>query len=117
MKTSDYMINFVAEKRINRIFYVAGGGRKSMARSHHRAKGFCLLDVPLDSQGSQSEPDLLEGFDPEEKDKTDFSEGIDVLLQMIQENKRPVVLAGNGLRHFPPLHFLEKSTIPVIPSW
>lgn len=80
-------------------------------------KGSVWLDVPLDIQGSQIEPDLLEGFVPEERAKADFSKEIDVLLQMIQESKRPVVLAGNGLRHFEPLPFLEKLNIPVIPSW
>lgn len=80
-------------------------------------KGSVWLDIPLDIQGSQIEPESQVGFVPEKTQQMDFSQEIATLKEMISESKRPVVLAGNGLRSFEYLQLLETLNIPVIPSW
>ncbi len=80
-------------------------------------KGAVWLDIPLDMQGSQIEPEKQQGFTPPVKVETNWANEIAALEKMIQESKRPVVLAGNGLRSFDFMPLLEKLNIPVIPTW
>lgn len=83
-------------------------------------KGPVLLDIPLDVQGAQIEPFLLEGFIPLSsslsKRKT-----LDIapLLHKLSQARRPVCIAGNGIAgHRDLFHqLIEKLGIPVIPSW
>jgi len=85
------------------------------------------LDVPLDVQASNIEPETLKGFDPEQEGFKASSE-IEVqkgdyakLLELISQAERPVIIAGNGIRHggggeiFQ--HVVEKLGIPVLMTW
>jgi acetolactate synthase-1/2/3 large subunit len=79
-------------------------------------KGPVWIDVPLDVQGAQIEPDKLEGFVPESKT---CSVDVTSIINALNKAKRPVIIAGNGLaacrkRFF---EFVELLKIPVIPTW
>jgi acetolactate synthase-1/2/3 large subunit len=59
------------------------------------------LDFPLDVQAAQIEPDSLKSFTPEASDSSDRAalvEKVHKLVGMFQVAKRPVIIAGNGIR-------------------
>lgn len=75
---------------------------KAVYLATHGRKGTVWVDVPLDIQGAQVEENELVGFDP-------GAEGLisgfpvpdadtDEILKMLQAAKRPLVLAGKGVR-------------------
>ena len=80
-------------------------------------RGPVWLDIPLDIQGSQIEPKSLDGFTPEDiKSPTlDISE----IIHALNNSKRPIIIAGNGLvsckeKFFDLINLLQ---IPIIPTW
>ena len=76
-----YKIRYWLQKAI----YLANTGRR----------GPCWLDIPLDIQGTYVEEKDLEEFIPEEPEK--IFKG-DSILAALQKSKRPVILAGSGIR-------------------
>lgn len=59
------------------------------------------LDVPINVQGALIDPDTLKGYDPVEDElhfETDLDAAIGVLLQRLHQAKRPVIMAGSGVR-------------------
>lgn len=97
-------IRYVLEKA----YYLATTGRP----------GPCWLDIPLDVQGTMICPDELERFTPEVVAEPDLTSAAREILQRIREAKRPVILAGNGIRlagaHSAFLNFVEKAGVPVV---
>lgn len=87
--------------------------------------GPCWLDIPLNVQGAQIDPDLLIGFDPAEITepwkKTDLHQATQDIFHKIQAAKRPVVLIGSGVRlsgeHQAFLKLVDKLAIPVVTAW
>ena len=80
-------------------------------------KGPVWIDIPLDIQGAQIEPDELNGFSPDINEKIPVD--VSVIINAINRKKRPVIIAGNGMSgckdKFRQLQeFLQ---IPVIPTW
>jgi acetolactate synthase-1/2/3 large subunit len=66
-------------------------------------RGPVWIDIPLDVQAAQIDPDTLAGFTPEagpDKKKTAerLRQEVGRLVKMLNEAKRPVLLAGNGIR-------------------
>jgi acetolactate synthase-1/2/3 large subunit len=100
---------------LEKAFYLAKSGRP----------GPCWLDIPLDVQGAQIDPDSLAGFDPAELEepwkKSDLKKISNEILKKIQESKRPVVFVGSGVRlsgeHKAFLRLVEKLGIPVVTAW
>lgn len=79
-------------------------------------QGPVWLDVPLDLQGAEIEPDALTGFVPAvQKREVDISQ----IINAISTAKRPVIIVGNGLvkckAQFAKL--ADKLQIPLIPTW
>ena len=68
----------------------------------HGRPGPCWLDLPLDVQASPVDPAALKGFFPEkEYPSTDLSHLPELCAEIstrIREAKRPVILAGSGVR-------------------
>ncbi len=97
-----------------------------MEKAWHEATagrpGPVWLDIPLDVQGAQVEPESLEGFVPdEEKSSLAAKKAAGKALQLLSTAKKPLVLAGNGIKlsnaagHFKALvHLLG---IPVQTTW
>ncbi|MDB5694640.1 MAG: acetolactate synthase large subunit [Sphingomonas bacterium] len=88
--------------------------------------GPCWLDIPLDVQAAQIDPDdLLPGFDPAELDEpwkaTDLLAAAQAIIAKLREAKRPVVFAGGGVRlsgaHADFIALVEKLGVPVVTGW
>ena len=80
------------------------------------------LDVPLDVQAAVVDTDELQGFDGPFDEKPEYDESLTaVILKHISEAKRPVILAGTGIRlagaHPEFLAFVNKMQIPVVTAW
>jgi acetolactate synthase-1/2/3 large subunit len=82
------------------------------------------IEIPFDVQGSAIEGDSLEAFQPESRDSDEqFSEAstagkVKEVLAAIQQARRPIVIAGNGIRlgHAETAfrQFIERFQIPVV---
>jgi len=111
MVTDPQTIRYHLEKAI----YIATSGRP----------GPVWLDIPLNVQGAQIDPDTLPGFDLAELDepwkKVDLAKASQAILEKIQAAKRPVIFVGGGIRlsgeHKAFLKLVEKLQIPVVTGW
>lgn len=111
MVTDPQTIRYHLEKAL----YLATSGRP----------GPVWLDIPLNVQAAQIDPETLEGFDPAELDepwkKTDLEASCDAILAKIASAKRPVVFAGGGVRlsgeHAAFIALIDKLGIPVVTGW
>lgn len=74
---------------------------KAVWLATHGRKGAVWLDIPLDIQGAQIEPERLRGFSPERELPAEPSpvsqEDIAQVYAMLRQAKRPVILAGSGV--------------------
>lgn len=80
------------------------------------------IDVPLDVQASIVETDDLRSFEGPFDEKPRYDTSLtDSILQHLAEAKRPVILAGTGVRlaqALPEFHaFVERMKIPVVTAW
>jgi acetolactate synthase-1/2/3 large subunit len=96
---------------LEKAFYLAAHGRP----------GPVWLDIPIDVQGAQIDPEKQRGYDPVEDaanapDASKFDAAIATILAKIREAKRPVVYAGAGVRlsgqYDAFLQVLEKLGVP-----
>lgn len=111
MVTDPNTIRYHLEKAI----YLATSGRP----------GPCWLDIPLNVQAAPIDPETLPGFDPSELNE--LWKGADLItasadiLKKVAAAKRPVLLAGGGVRlsgqHKAFIHLVEKLDIPVVTGW
>ena len=100
---------------LEKALYIAQTGRP----------GPCWLDIPLNVQGATVETDDLEGFNPEEYNKTlppkVDDKTIDEIIDKVKNAKRPVLYAGNGIRISKGFEsfkkVVEKLNIPVVTAW
>lgn len=79
------------------------------------------IDLPLDIQASDINPDLLESFIPEKKDYSVKASDIDKTIEVINISSKPVIVLGHGIRLS---HSVEKTRelieylgFPVLTSW
>ena len=77
-------IRYALEKAI----YLATSGRP----------GPCWLDIPVDVQGAYVDTEEMESYQPEAGSLSPTEEQIDTVLARLQQAKRPVLYAGNGIR-------------------
>lgn len=111
MVTDPQTIRYHLEKA----FYLAKSGRP----------GPCWLDIPLNVQGAQIDPDTLPAFDPAEFEetwkRTDLAQATKEIFAKLQEANRPVVFVGSGVRlsgaHKAFLKLVDKLGIPVVTAW
>jgi acetolactate synthase-1/2/3 large subunit len=79
------------------------------------------LDVPLDVQAAPIDPEQLIGYEPPSAPATDLTAEIGQTLAMLQAAKRPLILAGHGVRiagaaqDF--LTLAETLGVPVVTTW
>lgn len=118
---------------------------KAWFMANHGRKGPVWLDIPLDIQAAEVETDILRHFDEREERNADFWEGTaqakkpklqqvlsadspewkdeyaEQVMQALKKAKRPVILAGTGIRladaHKELLEFLDVLKIPVVTAW
>ena len=87
-------------------------------------RGPVWIDIPLDVQAAQVNPDELEGFVPEPAPAQAASKlhgQVTELMKLLGQAKRPVLLAGNGIRAAGGekllLEVVERLGIPVLTTW
>ena len=68
---------------------------KAVFEAKHGRPGPVWIDVPLDIQGAQVDPELLEGFEAPAEPAYDMK--IDQVVAALRLAKRPVIIAGNGI--------------------
>lgn len=100
---------------LEKALYLATNGRK----------GPVWLDIPLDVQAAVIETDELKGFNESELNQPEnpvYNKGLTAqIIEKIKSAKRPVILAGTGVRLADAkeelIHFAEKFNIPVVTAW
>jgi acetolactate synthase I/II/III large subunit len=100
---------------LERAWYLAQNGRP----------GPCWLDIPVDVQSAQVEPDKLRHYDPSEDALVFVPASVTALvadtLERLRKAARPVVLAGSGVRISGSLPEFERVIralrIPVVTAW
>ncbi len=83
------------------------------------------LDIPLNVQGAMVDENELVGYDPREDalaaPETDLDAPCAELLERLKQAKRPVILAGSGIRlgkaHEDFIRLVERWGIPVVTAW
>jgi len=98
---------------------------RALHLARHGRPGPCWLDVPIDVQGAQIDPETLEGYDPAEDEihfsTTDLSGATAYILARIATAKRPVIYAGWGVRasgrYNDFLALVERLGVPVVTAW
>ena len=94
---------------------------KAVYEATHGRKGPVWLDIPLDVQATVIDESRLERYQPYEEKLQDLD---DIVLKVIEElnrSKRPVLLAGNGIRLADGIEefhaLMEVLHIPVLTTW
>lgn len=94
---------------LNRAIYLATTGRP----------GPVVIDIPLDVQAAEINPDELIDFIS--ADKIYDLNSLDLIVEALNKAKRPIVLVGNGVRLANALpefyEFIKKTGIPVLTTW
>lgn len=91
----------------------------------HGRPGPVWLDIPLNVQGAMIDTDALQHYDPAEDaailPPEPEEKAIQQMLQRITQAKRPVILAGGGIRtgkaHDLFFQVIERLNIPVVTAW
>ena len=103
--------------------------RYHLERAYHLAltgrPGPCWLDIPVDVQSAQIEPESLKSYDPAEDDmKWDLVQIRHLCaetLDRLSKAERPVILAGTGVRAANAIEVFEqvirKLRVPVTTAW
>ena len=97
---------------LEKAFYLAKTGRP----------GPVLLDLPMDIQWSDINPEELSGFIPDSKESQSIdTELIPIAINMIYSAKKPVIVGGGGIRHANTVtkfrEFVERTGIPAVFSY
>jgi acetolactate synthase-1/2/3 large subunit len=100
---------------------------KALWLARNGRPGPCWIDIPLDVQAAQIDPEKLKVFDPEKEgliqecNRQWLSEKVKETLQLLKLSSRPVILAGNGIRlakaHKDFLLAARKLNVPVLTTW
>ncbi|MCR5098783.1 MAG: thiamine pyrophosphate-binding protein [Lachnospiraceae bacterium] len=57
------------------------------------------LDIPLDVQGCQIDEDNLKVYEPKDTGShSDISKAVDQTIELLSQSKKPLILAGNGIK-------------------
>jgi acetolactate synthase-1/2/3 large subunit len=98
--------------------------QKALYLSRHCRQGPVWLDIPMNVQGTELDVTALREFYPEEEtlSATIMSSGlINDILSRLRAAKRPVILAGSGVRlsgmHAEFLTLIDELKIPVTTAW
>jgi len=97
--------------------------RYHMERAYYEAvtgrQGPVWIDVPVDIQNKQI-PEIMKGFLPKSEPEQDVNENIIDIIRWVEMAKKPLILAGYGVRSAKAvrelLEFSEKYQIPIVTS-
>ncbi len=83
--------------------------------------GPCWLDIPIDVQAANIEPLSLKSYTPRKNIIEDNNEKLKVLFEKIKNAKKPLILAGSGIRSSNTqdelINFGERFGIPIATAW
>ena len=96
--------------------------QKAVYEASSGRKGPVWIDIPLDVQGAMIDEDKLEEFTPPANTLPEIpQEDINKIKDTISSAKRPVILAGNGIRlaNVMPefLQLVDELKIPLLTTW
>lgn len=102
-----------------------GSIRLHLDRAIHLARtgrpGPVWIDIPLDVQAAEIDPDRLAGWETEPSPPRDLGEPADRILEALGTVQRPVLLLGNGVRlagAIPEaLTLAERLGLPILTTW
>lgn len=98
---------------------------KAIHLATHGRAGPCWLDIPIDVQASQIDPSNLRHYHPEEEPEAFPADAVEAhcrfILDRLRAAKRPVIMAGTGIRSGNALAEFESAIrrfgIPVVTAW
>lgn len=98
---------------------------KALYLASHGRPGPCWLDIPVDVQAAQIDPDNLEPYQATKDDVSTGAEAMSVrcaeVIGRIREATRPVVMIGTGVRLAGAEQAFravaQKLGVPVVPAW
>jgi acetolactate synthase-1/2/3 large subunit len=100
--------------------------QKAYYLATHGRKGPVWIDIPLDVQGSNIDEDALHGFSPDDSatgrlSASEVSQSAKAVAKLISAARRPVVLAGNGVRQSNAIEpfnaLIDLLKMPVLLTW
>lgn len=71
---------------------------KSLYTALNGRPGPVWINIPLDIQSSEIDEKKLKSFTPSRDKKSDISKQLAQALSMLKNSKRPIIIAGNGIR-------------------
>lgn len=87
-------------------------------------RGPVWIDIPLDVQAAQIDPDSLPGFEPPPTplgSSSAVAAQVEELLSLLRSAQRPVIVAGNGIRIAGAItdfhRALRRMQVPVLTTW
>lgn len=94
---------------------------KAVYEATHGRKGPVWLDIPLDVQATVINESHLESYRPDEEELPDNDDIVLKVIEELNQSKRPVLLAGNGIRLADGIEefheLMEVLQIPVLTTW
>lgn len=98
---------------------------KAVYLAQHGRRGPVWVDIPLDVQGAQIEPESLKGFDPITEGyvdpKPDLVRSIGHIFDLLCQAHRPLFLIGGGLvasgARLPFRQLAQRLGVPVLATW
>ena len=87
----------------------------------HGRRGPVWIDIPLDVQAAEIEPEKLRAYEPESETADAPKAAIDKIRELLSAAKRPVLLIGNGVKAAGAETALqelrEKTGVPTLLTW
>ena len=100
---------------------------KSIWLAQNGRPGPSWIDIPLDVQAAEVQPNQMSGFKPEaeglvpQPDREKLNAKVAETLKLLSRAERPVILVGNGVRlsraERPFMHLARRLNIPVLTTW
>jgi acetolactate synthase I/II/III large subunit len=99
--------------------------RHHLDRALHAARsgrpGPVWIDLPLDVQAAEVDPEQLEAWRPDPEPEPDLQAAADQVLAALTKAQRPALLLGNGIRHAGAVReavaLAEHLQVPVLTTW
>ena len=89
--------------------------------STNKRQGPTWIDIPLDIQAKQINPNTLKSFKPPKMRKTLNNNQFNKIFKLIKSSSRPVIIIGNGIHssksNKETIALIKKFNIPVLSSW
>ncbi len=90
---------------------------RAVYEATHGRKGPVWLEIPLDVQSAEIEPDKLTPFEEPYIEQPSRVREIGDVIGLLNEAERPLLLLGNGARCEQVREFVELLDIPVLSTW